>query len=118
MPKIRDQVRASAAFKAVELQIKTSPETKEEYRQELQQLPSRILVSGLGQTLAFYASKGGVHKSIGNQLAHFLSDGKYTDTILFLNQIMGMKASDYRQATRQALAYGEWLKRYSKALIE
>jgi len=119
MPKIRDQARAAEACKAVKDFVKTNPGSQDEYRQELQQLPSRILTSGLGQTLAFYAAKGGVLKMIGDQIAAFLSPGKKVNVIQYLDYIMQhCTASEYRQMTRHALAYAEWLKRYSKAIIE
>ena len=116
MPKIREQDRALSAQKTVTARKDSGGK---EYRQELQQLPSRILASGLGQTLAFYASKGkgSIHKDIGDDLAKYLTEGKIRDIVDFLNQIMKGTTAEYRQMTRQALAYAEWLKRYSKALI-
>ena len=114
MPKIREQDRAVHARKAVLFRIESGGK---EYRQELQQLPSRILASGLGQTLAFYASKGGIHEYIGDDLAGFLTRGRTSKSLEFLDQIMEGTTAEYRQMTHQALAYAEWLKRYSKALI-
>jgi CRISPR type III-B/RAMP module-associated protein Cmr5 len=119
MPKIKDQTRAGEACKAVNDFITTNPGRGDEYKQELQQLPSRILTSGLGQTLAFYASKGGVLKKIGDQIAEFLSAGEKKNVIEYLDYIMQhCTAWEYRQMTRQALSYAEWLKRYAKALVE
>jgi CRISPR type III-B/RAMP module-associated protein Cmr5 len=128
MPKLRDQDRAVAACNAVKRQISQWQVEKDkkkltEYRQELQQLPSRILVSGLGQTLAFYASKSGpgdssgIHSAIGHELARFLTGGKQVKTVGLLNDIIAGDASSYRRHTREALAYAEWLKRYAAALI-
>jgi CRISPR type III-B/RAMP module-associated protein Cmr5 len=114
MPKIREQDRALSAQKTVTAR---KDRGGKEYRQELQQLPSRILASGLGQTLAFYASKGHIHKDIGDDLAKYLTGDKTRDTVEFLNQIMMGTSAEYGQMTRQALAYAEWLKRYSKAMI-
>jgi CRISPR-associated protein Cmr5 len=120
MPKIRQQDRASSAMKAVASCKDRRGEKLKEYRQELQQLPSMILTSGLGQTLAFYASKGGIHEEIGGQLAVFLTQNhaqKASKTVDLLNLLMTGSAAHYRKITREALAYAEWLKRYSKALI-
>jgi len=130
MPKLKDQERALAAHRAVEDRIRRWRGDKklQEYRQELQQLPSRILVSGLGQTLAFYASKAGPTDSntpqaaIGDELARFLTGGRLTTTVKLLNEVIAAEtaaeAMAYRRQTREALAYAEWLKRYAAALIE
>ena len=116
MARLREQDRARAAKAAVS-ECKEKP-FKREYRQELQQLPSRILASGLGQTLAFYAAKtkDAEKKEIGEQLSRFLVNGK--GTLDLLDHIVKMQdAGSYRRLTREALAYAEWLKRYSAALI-
>ena len=127
MAKLKDQDRAVAAHKAVRDQInrrRGDIGKLTEYRQELQQLPSRILVSGLGQTLAFYASKAGpgdsdkIHAAIGDEMARFLTEGKQATTVGLLNEIVEGDAGSYRRHTRAALAYAEWLKRYAAALIE
>jgi CRISPR type III-B/RAMP module-associated protein Cmr5 len=120
MPRLRDQDRAQAAREAVEAARRQLGEkSQHEYGQELKQLPSRILASGLGQTLAFYASKGneGVHGKIGSQLAAFLTAGQARTTVELLDRVMA-DAGGYRQRTREALAYAEWLKRYAAALIK
>lgn len=113
MAKLREQERAQKAFLLVNKRKDNAPK---EYRPELRQLPSRILSVGLGQTLAFYASKGGIHDEIGGYLAQFLI-GK-SNTLDLLNDIMNGNASQYRAYTREALAFAEWLKRYGSALIE
>lgn len=119
MARLREQERARAAQEAVNKYIQAQGDKGKlkEYRQELQQLPSRILASGLGQTLAFYAARATeAQKAIGGQLARFL--GKGQKTLDLLGSIVSMKdAGEYRRLTREALAYAEWLKRYSAALI-
>lgn len=120
MARLREQARARAARDAVNEYIQAQGEKGKlkEYRQELQQLPARILASGLGQTLAFYAAKPKDQEKveIGRQLARFLEKGQ--ETLDLLEHIVKMKdAGEYRRLTREALAYAEWLKRYSAALI-
>jgi CRISPR-associated protein Cmr5 len=120
MARLREQDRAKAARNAVNEYIRArgGEGNCKEYRQELQQLPSRILASGLGQTLAFYAAKGAeAHEAIGGQLARFLLE-RGQNTLDLLNHVVELKeAGEYRRITREALAYSEWLKRYSAALI-
>jgi CRISPR-associated protein Cmr5 len=121
MPKLREQDRAIHAYKSVNSWIEkkgSNERANKEYRQELQQLPSLILTSGLGQTLAFYCSKKDFHSEIADQLTRHLTNDKCKSAKDFLKQIMEGSAKEYRLMTREALAYAEWLKRYSKALIQ
>lgn len=121
MPRLREQERALAAYSAVTDQRQTWGGRGQlgEYRQELQQLPARILASGLGQTLAFYASRGSeVHRAVGKQVASFLEGREGVTAVEFLTTIMRADVASYRRHTREALAYAEWLKRYSAALID
>lgn len=119
MARLSEQERARNALEAVRRWEKHPK--KSEYRQELQSLPSRILVSGLGQTLAFYASKAGfeskgVEADIGNELARFLA-GKPKLLDLLDEIVQRYDVAEYRRRTREALAYAEWLKRYAAALL-
>ena len=115
MPRLREQDRAQEALKAVRGRL-NQPKAKE-YRQEAQQLPSRIQACGLGQTLAFYASKRDEdpYHTLGETLARRL--GEAATTVDYLERIMAGDAATYRRETREALAFAEWLKRYAKALI-
>jgi len=119
MARLSEQERARNALEAVKRWEKKS--NRSEYRQELQSLPSRILASGLGQTLAFYASKAGadgegVEADIGNELARFLA-GKPKLLDLLDEIVQRYDLAEYRRKTREALAYAEWLKRYAAALL-
>jgi CRISPR-associated protein Cmr5 len=119
MARLSEQERARNALEAVKRWEKKS--NRSEYRQELQSLPSRILASGLGQTLAFYASKAGadgegVEADIGNELARFLA--RRPKLLDLLDEIVQRyDLAEYRRKTREALAYAEWLKRYAAALL-
>jgi CRISPR-associated protein Cmr5 len=115
MPRLSEHRRAREAHAVVSRWAADSK--RQEYRQELQQLPSRILASGLGQTLAFYASKGGLHHEIGGEVARFVRT-ESRDLMAFLHWLMSTDdLASYRRLTREALAYAEWLKRYGAALI-
>jgi CRISPR-associated protein Cmr5 len=124
MARLSEQERARNALRVVRSwkdSDKLSDKDKAKYRQELQSLPSRILASGLGQTLAFYASKAGadgkVETDIGNELARFLA-GEPKQLLDLLDDIVQRyDLAEYRRKTREALAYAEWLKRYAAALL-
>ena len=81
-------------------------------------MPSRILASGLGQTLAFAASKKGVDLEVTNVLAKFLTRPANMDSLGLLKQVMEGSVGAYRQMTREAVYYAEGLKRYAVALID
>jgi CRISPR type III-B/RAMP module-associated protein Cmr5 len=115
MPRLREQDRALEALKTV--QGLASRKDAADYRQQFQQLPSRILASGLGQTMAFSASKGGKEAEVAATVATFLLRRRAT-AIDLLAEIMSKPTTEYRARTREALAYAEWLKRYAVALIE
>ena len=85
MPRLQEQERAKAALAAVR-EFKSKAEA-EEYRQLFQQLPSRILASGLGQAMAFSASKGGKEEDVAACVATFLLK-KRAKTIDLLAEIM------------------------------
>ena len=114
MARLLEQARARRALDAVQALHADAGGKAEEITQELKGLPARIQSCGLGQTLAFYASKGGHHAKIGAQLALGVSPTA-KDTLTFLNEIMQGDAASYRRATREALALAEWMKRYGAA---
>ncbi|HWP34532.1 MAG TPA: type III-B CRISPR module-associated protein Cmr5 [Thermodesulfobacteriota bacterium] len=124
MARLAEQERARNAHEAVKRWAApaVSDKDKKAYRQELQQLPARILASGLGQTLAFYASKGGVENrgveaDVGAELARFLiKKPRCIDLLEHLTR-ENLDLAEYRRLTREALAYAEWLKRYAAALL-
>ena len=115
MVRLREQDRAKAAQAAVK-ELLGSQKDAAAVVQELRGLPARIQSCGLGQTLAFYASKKGYYAQIGSQIARVVSS-KSKDTLSLLNEITGeMDGAAYRRATREALALSEWMKRYGVAM--
>jgi CRISPR-associated protein Cmr5 len=119
MPRLAEQDRARSAHAVVKEWARPEQKKRTEYRQELQQLPSRIQASGLGQTLAFYASQNrGVEADVGAALARFLLRQEGSRVLDLLQDLVEGDLAHYRRRTREALAYAEWLKRYAAALIE
>lgn len=126
MARLREQERARRARAAVDRLLGSNQtEKKKEIVQELKGLPARIQASGLGQTLAFYASKKGHHEAIGNELVKAMPDHpaykantilELLDRITGTGKDTGMDAGTYRRATREAVALSEWMKRYATAL--
>lgn len=79
-------------------------------------MPAMILMNGLGQTAAFYKSKGGAQEGLYQLLSDWLKQvGKpYTGKDLLAGITQG-DAKDYRAAQVEALAYLQWVKKFAKA---
>lgn len=79
-------------------------------------MPAMILMNGLGQTAAFYKSKGGAQAELYKLLSDWLKQpGKpYADKDLLAGITQG-GAKTYRAAQVEALAYLEWVKKFAKA---
>lgn len=79
-------------------------------------LPAMILMNGLGQTAAFYKSKGGKHDALYTLLSNWLKQpGKPYAGKDLLDGITGGDAVSYRAAQAEALAYLQWVKKFAKA---
>lgn len=79
-------------------------------------MPAMILMNGLGQTAAFYKSKGGTQESLYQLLSNWLKQPHkpYAGKEL-LKGITEGDAKTYRAAQIEALAYLQWVKKFAKA---
>lgn len=121
-----DQRRASAAWSIV-MQLKQIPPDKAaEYAGEIRNLPTRILTSGLGHSLAFLRAKARLGtKEEKRHLVQLLDD--LADWVLCQRAIPATKphsliesivegdADFLRRATDETLAFLPWLKRFAEA---
>lgn len=111
----RDQKRAAAAWAA------TPDAPKDEYVSLVQGAGASIMTMGLGQTLAFYRSKGeDHHERLADALAAWLlemsaPDDTDTTGADLMDAIMERDSAWYRRRTSEALSYLTWLKRFAKA---
>jgi CRISPR-associated protein Cmr5 len=79
-------------------------------------MPAMILMNGLGQTAAFYKSKGGKHVELYKLLSTWLEQpGKPYAGKELLSGITNEDANTYRAAQAEALAYLQWVKKFAKA---
>lgn len=79
-------------------------------------MPAMILMNGLGQTAAFYKSKGGKQEELYTLLSIWLKQpGKPYAGIELLDGITTGNAKKYRAAQIEALAYLQWVKKFAKA---
>jgi len=114
-----EQQRAAYAWACVEAVRRT--DFASEYGQLARQVASLVQMHGLGQTLAFLASKAKDQQNEHRQLARDLSRwvGKQltgqeqNDLRGWIAQTAGV--AEYRRATLEALAFLTWLKRFAEA---
>jgi len=125
MAQTLDQKRAAAAWKAVEEVC--DEESGKKYTAWVRKTPSLILTNGLGQTLAFLRAKGkGDNASEYQRVYNHLSEwvlphldpnipNNPTERRKLLEWLLRQDSHVYRQATAEALAYINWLKRFAEA---
>ncbi|RMD65725.1 type III-B CRISPR module-associated protein Cmr5 [Candidatus Parcubacteria bacterium] len=79
-----------------------------------------ILMSGFGQTCAFYLSKGGNHASVLDALADWLGPehASVFPSDQIMEQIVDCSARTYQLAQAEALAYLDWLKKFARAYLK
>ncbi len=116
------QQRAANAWQAIGEVRSKQDKTRNEYGSLVRGLPALILSDGLGQALAFLKAKA---KGDTNTSAHGLAYrhvsawvcvqlvGSAQDDLLEL--VLKQNSHGYRQATTEALAYLQWIKRFAEA---
>lgn len=96
----------------------------EDYASLAKSAPVMILTNGLGQTLAFFISKGKGNQQYSLMYEHlnaWLSDkvvwskNEDIDDNL-IERVIHEKSQGYRMATEEALAFLAWVKRFATAL--
>lgn len=118
MARLAEQDRAKFAYERV--QAHTDKPKAGDYRQLVVSLPAMIQQCGLGQTMAFLASKGKDHHAMAlADLEEWLKRFDYArgkDGVL--KALMDGDSASYRRVTTEVLAYLQWLKRFAEAAIE
>ena len=110
----QEQRRAAQAWQDVSNDVKGKGFAGE-YKSLVSSAPADVQTNGLGQTLAFWKSKG---KSEHNTLYRHLSTwviqemGEQGDLLQWITHTDSLR---YRQATVEALAFLVWLKRFAQA---
>lgn len=106
------QQRAAAAWQS-------TPETvSKEYLTVVRGAAATILISGLGQAIAFWLGKGtDAHTQVGDALGAWLlrESTREASAEDLLDHIRACNSVAYRRLTQEALAYLAWLKRFADA---
>jgi len=109
---IISQERARHALVAVNSWKDKDASDQKELKSYVVGMPAMILMSGFGQTCAFYKSKGGNHQEVLQALQDWLNKG---DIISFITQ---SSAHEYQLAEAESLEYMNWLKKFAKAYLQ
>ena len=107
------QKRAKHALAAVEGWKHKGDSDQKELKSYVVGMPAMILMSGFGQTCAFYKSnKKENHEVILQALQDWLRKG---DLITFITQA---SSQEYQLAEAESLEYLNWLKKFARAYLD
>ncbi len=110
----QEQERAKQAWEDVHGGVK-GKNFASEYKSLAVSAPADIQTNGLGQTLAFWLSKGkSEHTAIYDHLSTWVTEKMGTRDEL-LPWITRTDSTHYRQATIEALAFLGWIRRFAQA---
>jgi len=121
-------------IKEIRDQQPRNEDLEKKYRALARGLNAMIQINGLGQTLGFFYAKAGREKQDKNEhfyllkhLTHWMH-GHFSEAIAdntgnklngFLDWITSTASStDYRRATTECLAFGNWLRRFAEAELK
>lgn len=129
-----EQKRGREAWNCIEDVKKLGKKERQEYRSLARSLNAMIQINGLGQTLGFFYAKSvdskgkperdKAHYRILHHLTnwmrkHFKPSANTINEnycgLLFWAIAEGTVSSDYRRATTECLAFGQWLSRFAEA---
>lgn len=121
-----EQKRAEHAWNVIEAIARSAgADGKEKFVQQAKKLPSRILTSGLGQAMAFLAAKNecpelqrALNDWIGAQAWARLHAETLKPDATLIDRIIHGDSAFLRMATREAIAYLQWLNRFAEAQLE
>lgn len=110
----QEQERAKQAWQDVRDDVK-GKDFAGEYKALAVSAPADIQTNGLGQTLAFWLSKGKQeHKTLYRHVSNWVMR-KMGASSRLLEWITEVDSTAYRQATVEALAFLGWLRRFAQA---
>jgi len=125
-----DQERAKCAWDDIQSIANRSDDFKKKYGSLARKVPTLVLINGLGQTLAFLASKAKFKESPQKRSADAHANGELFNHLstwtmsqvasnlqnqTLLDWVLTNDSVAYRRATTESLAYLVWLKRFAEA---
>lgn len=112
------QERAKHALDQVNKWQDYAEKDQKELKSYVVGFPAMILISGFGQTCAFYKSKGGNHDESLAALASWLKQQTVFSSDDVMAEIVKSTAKQYQLAEAESLEYLSWLKKFTKAYLQ
>jgi len=106
-----EQKRAKHALKIVN-EWKNMGDAQKKLKNYVVGMPAMILMSGFGQTCAFYKSKKENHETVLQALQSWLDKGDV------IQAITASTAQEYQLMQAESLAYLNWLKKFARAYLQ
>jgi len=124
----QDQDRMTSAWACVQ-DVKNDDKVREKYKKLVRSAPADLQTNGLGQAISFWRAKtkeGNEHDLLYGHLSAWLMEKKpklkkdKAPKVELHEWIVqsSLSTAQYMRATREALAYLVWLKRFAEAEIE
>jgi CRISPR-associated protein Cmr5 len=119
-PRTTEQLRAERALKYVQ-EVREGTTKDSEYRTLSSRASAHIQTNGLGQTLAFWRSKGRkkpadvLYEHVSTWVCPQMGWGDKDDLLTKLTQC---STQDYRRATVETMAFLNWLRRFAEAELK
>lgn len=119
------QKRAAHALKAINKLVEQKKYGH--FGSYVQRLPATIVMNGLGQAMAgeLAAGRGGkddderAHRTLFELVESWLQESKaYSSESGLMESIVKSSQEDYVRAQAEALAYLDWLKKFSQAYLD
>ena len=112
-----NSIEQKRAKKASNFVNQISDNEIKEFRSAVSKFPSMIINCGLLQALTFYKSKEHLNKAY-QALKEWFGEKYGWQEGQFLNNIINLDMSEYRQKTKEAIAFLTWLKRFADVKYE
>lgn len=114
-----EQERAACAWKAIEGLKEEDESMKKKYRSLVKRVAPLILINGLGQTMAFLKARrekdGGAFQLLFSHISSAVKERVPFGEEDLLSAIVKGSPTFLKRATREALAYLQWLSKFAEA---
>jgi CRISPR-associated protein Cmr5 len=121
-PRTTEQKRAERALARVQEAKNQGKKFRDDYKNFAKRAPANIQTNGLGQTLAFWRSKGKGDRGEAAEVIYrdisqwVLEEMKWSsDNDDLLKKVTECSTNEYRRATIEAMAFLNWLRRFAEA---
>ena len=114
-----EQERAAFAWRRVSEQI--NKDIFQDYRNLAKSAPALVAANGLLSALLFFASKGGAHERLLEDLAKWLAERRVPggsrdpDAKTLLSALVKASPSEYREASEEVLQVLRWIRQFAAA---